>query len=297
MFHIHLLDLEFHGVSGVIASYLIETEEELVLIETGPESTFPILRREVEKRGFSLKAIDKVFLTHIHLDHGGAAWRMAELGAQIFVHPNGAPHLTNPEKLYASAKRIYQDQMESLWGKLNSIPENQVISIQDGEKVRVGKHYHIIAIDTQGHAKHHHSYLFEGYLFTGDSAGVRIGTGPILPATPPPDIHLPTWHQRIKRIKALPIRYICLSHFGMFGDPNYHFEKLQEVLEEWSSLIKKLLQQYPPEEVISQFEKEIEKRLKKYGLSEKLISKYRLADPFWMNAQGLIRYWKKYGEA
>lgn len=295
MFRIHCLNLAFLGVSGVIGSYLIEAGEELVLIETGPASTFPALREEVERLGFSLEEIDKVFLTHIHLDHGGAAWLMAQLGAKIYAHPAGAPHLVDPSKLAASARRIYGDQMETLWGELRAIPSEQVIPLQDGERVRIGNQYEIIAVDTQGHAKHHHSYFLEGYLFTGDSAGIRIGDGPILPATPPPDVHIPTWQERIQRLKQLPLSYLCLSHFGIFDDPMDHLDVLSEQLEAWADLVKRLLQSYPVEEVVKRFEEQMESFLLSQGLTEPSLTQYRLADPFWMNAQGLIRYWQKYG--
>src|SRR5690625_5011623 len=118
---IDILDLNFLEEPHVIANYLIPSDEGLVLIETGPETTFENLKNAISKTGNSWKDVKHVLLTHIHFDHAGAAWKFAENGAKIYVHPIGLPHLNSPEKLWNSAKRIYKEDMETLWGEMKPI--------------------------------------------------------------------------------------------------------------------------------------------------------------------------------
>ncbi len=110
---VNIIDNNFFA-KDVIASYLIENGGEPILIETGPDTTFNNLEKGLQDHGYAVEDIKNVFVTHIHLDHSGAAWHFANAGAKIYVHPFGAKHLAEPEKLMASAKRIYADQMETL---------------------------------------------------------------------------------------------------------------------------------------------------------------------------------------
>src|SRR6476659_4561650 len=112
---IHVLDTRHLGRPGIIAATLLETNEGPVLFDTGPESTFENVADALGELGLEPRDVRHVFLSHIHFDHAGAAWRFAELGATIYVHPRGAPHLIDPAKLVASATRLYGDEMERLW--------------------------------------------------------------------------------------------------------------------------------------------------------------------------------------
>src|SRR5205814_3518818 len=134
---IHVLGPRHLGRAGIIAVTLLETDEGLVLFDTGPESTFETVVAQLPERGFSVQDVRHVFLSHIHFDHAGAAWRFAELGATIYVHPRGAPHLIDPAKLIASATRLYGDDMERLWGRIAPVPEERVKVLQDHDVVRV----------------------------------------------------------------------------------------------------------------------------------------------------------------
>src|SRR6185503_6218070 len=121
------LDLNFKGRPHAIASYLIRHNDGAVLIESGPGSTLPALEEGLAKEGLSPRNVTHVLLTHIHLDHAGAAGWLARQGAMIYVHRVGAPHMLYPEKLIASATRIYGDRMESLWGEFLPVPQDQLI--------------------------------------------------------------------------------------------------------------------------------------------------------------------------
>ena len=179
---VKVLDLHFQGAEKVIASFLLQSREGPVLIETGPESTYARLEAALKQEGVDPKEVRHVFVTHIHLDHAGAAWRFAELGAMVYVHPKGAPHLVDPSRLLASAERIYGAMLKPLWGELKGIPQERVRVLEDGEVVDLGG-LRVQALETLGHASHHHAYLVDGLLFAGDIAGVRIAPGPVLPPT------------------------------------------------------------------------------------------------------------------
>ena len=150
---IHVLDTQHLGRPGIIASTLLETNDGPVLFDTGPESTFGNIAGGLSKLGVEPSDIRHVFLSHIHFDHAGAAWRFAELGATIYVHPRGAPHLIDPAKLVASATRLYGDEMERLWGKFSGIAPERVRVLENNDVVRVSP-FEIRAIETRGHASH-----------------------------------------------------------------------------------------------------------------------------------------------
>ena len=118
------LDLRFLGVERVIAAYLVDAGDELVLIETGPTTTLANLERAIEATGRSLGDVTRIVVTHIHLDHSGAAGVIVRKHPHIrvAVHPVGAPHLVDPERLVRSAGRIYGDDMERLWGEIAGVP-------------------------------------------------------------------------------------------------------------------------------------------------------------------------------
>lgn len=290
---IHTLDHNFFA-ERVIASYLIENGGEPVLIETGPDTTFHKLEMSLNEHGYAVEDIRNVFVTHIHLDHSGAAWRFAEAGARIYVHPVGAPHLADPVKLLASAKRIYKDQMETLWGEIRPIDKERIYEIRDGEKVTVGT-IDIQAIETLGHASHHHSYLVDGLLFTGDAAGIRIDNGPVLPPTPPPDINVELWRESIRKILNLKPQALYLTHFGKSVDVEAHMKELEDRLvkvAEWTG--ERLKEGKTEDEMVIEMECMFREVLEKAGADKKLIEAYELADPFWMNVGGLVRYWNKF---
>src|SRR6185436_11811069 len=148
------LDLNFQGRPHAIASFLIRSGDAVVLIESGPGSTLSALEAGLAEEGLSPRNLTHVLLTHIHLDHAGAAGWLAQQGAEIIVHPVGAPHMLNPEKLLASAARIYGNRMDSLWGQFLPVPENKLRVVEDGEEIVIGE-LRFIPINTPGHAVHH----------------------------------------------------------------------------------------------------------------------------------------------
>lgn len=291
---VKVLDLQFQGVEKVIASFLLQSREGPVLIETGPESTYARLEAALKQEGVHPKEVRHVFVTHIHLDHAGAAWRFAELGATVYVHPRGAPHLVDPSRLLASAERIYGAMLKPLWGELKGIPQERVRVLEDGEVVDLGG-LRVQALETLGHASHHHAYLVDGLLFAGDIAGVRIAPGPVLPPTPPPDIHLESWYASLDRILALRPEVLYLTHFGPYRDVEAHLEALEGRLRAWADwVLARLREGRDPEALVPEFEAYWRRGLEEAGVEGGLAQLYALADPPYMNLQGLVRYWQKH---
>jgi len=289
---IHVLDVRFLEESEVIACYLIESEQGPILVETGPETTFENLKSAVAQKGFNWRDIEHVPLTHIHFDHAGAAWKFAENGADIYVHPKGLPHLNNPERLWNSAKRIYQDDMEMLWGKMKPIAQSRLIPLENGQELNIGEHSFKVHY-APGHAVHHNAYQLEEALFTGDVAGVKICGGPVVPPCPPPDIHIEAWKESIHKLRTLDVETLYIAHFGRVESPQQHFSDLEMMLNDWAHWMKPYYEgQSDPKAIIPQFRTYTHDQLKALGASEGVAVKYEKANPSYMSVTGLLRYWK-----
>jgi glyoxylase-like metal-dependent hydrolase (beta-lactamase superfamily II) len=299
---ITVLDLGFMGHDQAIAAFVAEGPSGLALIETGPASTLPYLEAALAQHGWQLHDFQHVFLSHIHFDHAGAAWALAEKGATVYVHPKGLPHLAAPEKLYNSARMIYGDDMERLWGPMNPIPESQLYAPEHGEVIEaVGLRF--TAWYTPGHAVHHIAWAVapstgggrgEAALFAGDVAGVRIGTGPVVPPCPPPDIHVEDWLASIQLLRDLPVEQIYLTHFGLVADKKQHFNDLEMRLLASSEWMRPYAEANTPvEEVVPKFKAFALAELATAGVDEEGLQRYDLANPAFMSVAGLMRYWKK----
>lgn len=292
MAKIHCIDLQFKHEEHSIASYLVETEQGPVLIESGPFSTFEVLKEGIEKIGYQIKDIQNVILTHIHFDHAGAAWKFAEHSAKIYVHPIGVPHLERPEKLWNSAAQIYGDEMDTLWGEMKPIPEDQLVGVKDGDVIEFGDTIFNV-LYTPGHAVHHNAYLLNDSLFTGDVAGVKIGNGPVVPPCPPPDIDLATWKQSIQKMRAANPKKLYLTHFDVHHHPDEIFDQLEQTLDEWAHYIRPFYTDHiPAEDIVPLFVAYTQKNYRDLGLTQEQIQTYEYANPSWMSVNGLLRYWK-----
>jgi glyoxylase-like metal-dependent hydrolase (beta-lactamase superfamily II) len=288
------LDLNFQGRAHAIASYLIRHPDGAILIESGPGSTLTGLQAGLAAEGLSPRDVTHVLLTHIHLDHAGAAGWLACQGAQIYVHSVGAPHMLHPEKLLASATRIYGDRMDSLWGEFLPVPEEKLVVPQDEETIEIGN-LRFTPINTPGHAEHHYAYLFEDTCFSGDVGGVRIPGYPYLRVPmPPPELHLERWHASIARLRSLKFNTIAPTHFGMFDDVAWHLAEVEKGLGSASRWLEEVMPSDPSiEQMRQKYTDWIEDEGKAMGLDENVVRAYELANPLGMSADGLLRYWKK----
>ncbi len=289
------IDLKFLGLTEAIASFMIESADGIILIETGPYNTLAILEKELEKYGHKLKDVKHVLLTHIHFDHAGGAWKLAEYGAKIYVHPAGLSHMCNPEKLVASATRIYGDDMERLWGKMSGIRMEQLIEVMDQQILHLGGH-DIEALHTPGHATHHIAWKMGKTIFSGDVGGVKIAGGPVVPPCPPPDIDVEDWHSSIEKILACEPSELVLTHFGPIANPLSHMESLKTELKAWSEWIFEHMNKVSDQaELTQRFQKFTAERMNSAGVDPGTVERYHAANPSWMSVAGLCRYWKKKG--
>lgn len=288
-----IIDLHFQGIPNAIASYLVETSAGPILIETGPHSTLPHLEAALIKAGYGIEDIQHVFLTHIHLDHAGAAWAFAQKGASIYVHPAGLPHLENPKKLMASAARIYGDEMGRLWGQMQAIPIAQLKAVEHETIFQIGD-TSLRALHTPGHAVHHIAWVLGEQIIAGDVAGVKIGSGPVVPPCPPPDINIEDWERSIKILLAEAPRQLLLTHFGVVDSVEEHLSALKTELHAWANWIKPhYLQGSDPGEITPAFQQFVQERLSRKGVDASGLQQYEAANPSWMSVAGLMRYWYK----
>lgn len=288
------IDLHFQGKTQAIASYLIRQGDAVVLIESGPGSTLSALEAGLAKEGLSPRDITHVLLTHIHLDHAGAAGWLSRQGAEIYVHPIGAPHLLNPEKLIASATRIYGDRMDTLWGEFLPVAQEQLKTPNDAEEIVIGT-MRFLPVNTPGHAEHHYSYVFEDVCFSGDVGGVRIPGFQYLRAPmPPPELHFGRWRESLARLRGMKFTHIAPTHFGMFDDVQWHLSTLDETLAAMEKWLETVMAQDPSiEKLREEFTLWMEEEGKAKNLSEDVLRAYSLSNPVAMSADGLMRYWKK----
>jgi glyoxylase-like metal-dependent hydrolase (beta-lactamase superfamily II) len=289
------IDLNFQGKPHAIASYAIRHSTGVVLIESGPGSTQAALKAGLADLGFSLPDVTHVLLTHIHLDHAGAAGWLAQQGAQIIVHPVGAPHMLQPEKLIASATRIYGDRMDTLWGDFLPVSEDRLRVVQDEEEIVIGE-LRFIPINTPGHAEHHYAYLFEDTCFSGDVGGVRIpGYQYLRVPMPPPELNIERWRASLVRLQKTTFTHIAPTHFGIFDDPDWQLNAVEKGLDSAERWLEKIMPADPSlDELRESFTVWLEDEGREVGLSADVIKSFELANPLGMSADGLQRYWKKH---
>ena len=274
-----LIDLHHTGTERVIGCYLLETDDGLSLFDCGPASCLPALEQGLEERGLALSDVRHLLLSHIHLDHAGAAGVLVRKHPQLQVHVSevGAPHLADPAKLERSARRLYGDTFDALWGELAPVPEENLHVVGS---TTLG----LETFPTAGHASHHISYLAsDGMLYAGDAAGVRIQPdGYAAPPTPPPDFDLDTWNRTLDEIERRDPDRLALIHFGVVEEPHPHLAQLRRRLREWTSDV------LPEREWLERREAELAAEADDPGV-------YQRAMPLWQSYAGLRRYWDNTG--
>jgi glyoxylase-like metal-dependent hydrolase (beta-lactamase superfamily II) len=203
--------------------------------------------------------------------------------------------MIDPTKLLDSARRLYGDQMERLWGEFLPVPAENVSALAGGERLSIGSRQLEVAY-TPGHASHHVSYFdtATGLAFVGDTAGIRIANRQtILPITPPPDIDLEAFSRSWQKIREWGPERIFLTHFGPADLVHEHLEELRERLEEWSDSVRESLKEGESDaERAAQFTQQVTAKLKQQ-LSERDASRYVRGAAIDLCWYGLARYWRK----
>ena len=281
MTRVEPIDLLHGGAERVIASYVIETDDGPALLDCGPSSCLPALRAGLAARGLGVQDIRHLLLTHIHLDHAGATGVLVREhpGLQVHVSEIGAPHLIDPSRLEASARRLYGDAFDSLWGELSPVPQENVHLVG-------GRVLGLECFASPGHARNHVSYLHaDGTLFSGDSLGVRIAPARFVVApTPPPEIDLEAWQQTLSATERRAPARLALTHFGVFEDVLDHIARLRETLHEWAERVAHGMDE---ETFVAAA------RADCAASDSDEIEAYSRPAPYWQCYQGLERYWRK----
>jgi glyoxylase-like metal-dependent hydrolase (beta-lactamase superfamily II) len=280
---VQLLDLEHLGRKRVIASYL-HAGPEPALVDCGPASCLETLRAGLAEHGLEVGDLRHLVLTHIHLDHAGAAGSLARENPGLVVHVSeiGAPHLVEPERLERSARRLYGEDFDRLWGPLLPVPAENVNVVDD----RV---LDFEAFPTPGHASHHVSFLApDGSCLVGDAAGVRIPPSRWLaPVSPPPDIDVEAWETTLDALEERRPARLLLPHFGVADDPERHLVDMRSALRTWAERAR----DGSEEEFVRAAETDL--------LAEadpETAAVFQQAGPFWQSYAGLRRYWDKRSE-
>ncbi len=231
------IDTRMAGYQGITAGYLIRSSRPC-LVETGTASSAPVVREALAKLGVGSADLATVVVTHIHLDHAGGVGDIADMypAAQVVVHRKGARHLADPSRLMASARMVYGDALDVLFGRLAPVPADRIRSLDDVGTVDLGDGRRLDSHYSPGHARHHVGLIdsASGDLYVGDAAGVYIPeTGDLRPATPPPDFDLEVALASLRNFQALrPVR-LLFSHYGPVADVEPILERSAEEITVW----------------------------------------------------------------
>ena len=291
------VDLNFLGRTHAIATAVIRGGGGTALVDPGPTSCLATLEEGLHAHGIHLADVTDLLLTHIHLDHAGATGTIVRRHphVRVFVHERGATHMVDPQKLLDSATRLYGADMDRLWGEFLAVPEANVRRLQGGERIEVAGRTFDVAY-TAGHASHHVSYYDagSGVAFVGDTAGIRIDGGYIVPPTPPPDIDIEAWAASAARIEAWQPKTLFLTHFGPSAlPPAAHMRTLLEHLDTSSRLARDTLSLPGTDDDRRRTFAEHIKRELRRQMTETQMASYGVAAPFEMLWDGLARYWRK----
>jgi glyoxylase-like metal-dependent hydrolase (beta-lactamase superfamily II) len=275
-----LIDLRHLGREKVIGAFLVETPGGPALHDCGPATTYEALRVALADLGVPVGDLRHLLLSHIHFDHAGAAGLLVRDNPKLTVHVSeiGAPHLVDPSRMERSARRLFLDQFDRLWGALVPIPEANI-------RLTGGRVLDFDCFPSPGHASHHVCYLRDGILLAGDATGVRIDPSPlVMPPTPPPDVDLEAWDATLDEIARRAPDRLALIHFGVFDDVDRHLGDLRRRLHEFADLVRSGVTE---EQFVAM-------------ANELLVDEspdYDAAFPPTQDYRGLTRYWEKRRDA
>ncbi|HEY3248498.1 MAG TPA: MBL fold metallo-hydrolase [bacterium] len=288
-----LLDTGYGGSPEAVGVYLLVGDRPGI-IETGPATTAAQVLAGVHEAGLDPAELQVAAVTHIHLDHAGGAGTLAQQipHLQVYVHPIGAPHLVDPTRLTASARRLYGAGLDRLLGEPVPIPAPRVHAVEDGETLLVGSR-RLRAINTPGHARHHHAYVDEqaGDVFTGDVAGVALPRSRyVRPPTPPPEFDVPAWKASLARLRALKPKRLLLTHFGPQEWVMDLFDQLEMRIDRLVDRVRDALASgASPESITAEVKREAMQEIDAAdgpGSS----ARYEVIMPVYQSVLGLIRY-------
>lgn len=295
------IDTFYAGRERYTAAYLLEAREP-ALVETGPTTSLDHVVAGLERLGIGPAELAHVVVTHIHLDHAGGVGALAERfpHSTVWVHERGARHLADPTRLVASATRIYGDAMAELFGPVLPVPAQRIRSLADGDVVDLGDRT-LRAVDTPGHAGHHHALLDSGTgaVFTGDALGIHPMDLPVLrPATPPPEYDLELALASIERIRSLAGEVLLFSHFGPVREVDRICDLAASRFRAWTEAVGREMERTEDlDEIVAALEAEVRRDVETGSEADLDLGRLETLSSVRMNAMGIVRYWRRRREA
>jgi glyoxylase-like metal-dependent hydrolase (beta-lactamase superfamily II) len=294
--HVYLIDVETAGFENFIASYVLKGKR-AAIIETGPTSSVPNLLSGLEKAGVKPEDVAYVAVSHIHLDHGGGVGTLLKSlpGAKVIVHPRGAPHLANPEKLWQQSREVL-GTIADFYGQPEPVSPERIIGTEDGATFDLGKGVSLTVVETLGHASHHQSYyetLGRG-VFPGDAAGIYLRElDAIVPTTPAP-FRLDGALTALDKLEGLRPKALYYSHFGSASNPVERLRAYADQLRLWAEVARRGVQEKQSlEEVrrrIIERDSQVRKALK-FIEAHPVLNETVLGN----SVQGFMQFAEKYG--
>jgi glyoxylase-like metal-dependent hydrolase (beta-lactamase superfamily II) len=237
--NLYLTDLKPAGFEGFIASYVV-LGEKIAIVETGPTSTVDNLLEGLKEIGINFGDISFIAVSHIHLDHGGGAGTLMRYlpNAKLIVHPRGAPHLVNPEKLWTQSRQVL-GKVAELYGAPEPVSPERIIQASDGMNISLGKGIELEILETLGHASHHFSYCEKNSqtVFPGDAAGIYLNKFDIIVPTTPPPFHLETALSSIDKLVQKAPKFLCYTHFGVAENAIEKLQRHAAQLRLWADIV------------------------------------------------------------
>jgi glyoxylase-like metal-dependent hydrolase (beta-lactamase superfamily II) len=297
-----IIDLNFLNCREAVGLYLLEGNNELALVDSGPSSCLPVLTENLAARGINLSNISALLLTHIHFDHAGATGTLVKENSKlkVYVHEIGAKHLKDPSRLLKSATRLYGDALQQMFGEFLPVPEENIHALTGGESVNAAGRQIEVAY-TPGHACHHVSYFDQatGAAFTGDTTGMRLpGYKIVAPLTPPPDINLAAFTESLAEIECRKPTQLLLPHFGAYNNVGEHLQATRESLYAWTERAWTVMKSTPDESArVSKFAALADEEFHANLPDAESVARYMTVAMPPLSWYGLDRYWRKRIEA
>jgi glyoxylase-like metal-dependent hydrolase (beta-lactamase superfamily II) len=294
-------DVQFAGHSCFVATAVLQSPGGIALIDPGPSSCLGTLRSSLNQHGMKIADVRAVLLTHIHLDHAGATGSLLRENPKIavYVHEKGASHMVSPDKLLASAGRLYGSEMNQLFGEFLPVPKENIKILAGGERIDIlGRQLEVAYIP--GHASHHVAYFdsSNGVAFVGDTAGMRLGKALfIAPPTPPPDINIEEWVQSVEIIRNRRPSTLFLTHFGPYKDVEEHLDAFLDHLLAIATLARGVMEsKVGDDEQLNMFVEKMQVYIQRFlpGQQSEFFNDAPLG-PLALGWLGLLRYWRKKG--
>jgi glyoxylase-like metal-dependent hydrolase (beta-lactamase superfamily II) len=290
------IDTRMGGVSEITAGFLLHGERP-ALVETGPAKVADEVAAGIARAGLDAADLAWIVVTHVHLDHAGGVGDLVRAfpNATIVVHPAGARHLVDPERLLASSARVYGPLMDTVYGGLTPVEAGRIRAAEDEEVLDLGGR-RLELLHAPGHAKHHLA-VFEpdlGVLFAGDGVGVLLpSTGVLRPATPPPDFDRDLAVASLRRFGQRNPAHLVLTHFGPVTSPAERLAEAEDKLLRWCETAERAAAERGPE--LDHIEAALRDRFEREEGHE-ADGRFQLLNTYQSNAAGLLRWIQKQQE-